>query len=144
MRTVLGGTIKTFNTKPAPVQVTTTPPFYILNGGDPEPPSSKYSSLESCQSPNLKGTHFLQRGSRGEGSKVNCSSLGWNKLWWVVDLMCQQWRSNRPWWSSGLFITLTAGITINLSSAEGIHLVSSATHSKQSICCFFLVLFLFV
>ncbi len=83
---------------------------------NPLPPNTLFKKAVSL--PKLRAP-TLRRGSRGEGSKVNCSSLGWNELWWqVVLLMCQQWRSNRPRWNCGLSITLTARITINLSSAE--------------------------
>lgn len=67
---MLWGTIKTFNTKPAPVHFTTTPPFYISNVSDPEPPSPKYPSLESCQSPKLKGTHFYEGETEVRGQRL--------------------------------------------------------------------------
>lgn len=60
LRRVLGGTIDTFHTNPSPL--------YVSNACDPE----LYPFPENCQSPNLKAP-TLQRGRRGEGSKVNCS-----------------------------------------------------------------------
>lgn len=118
--------------------------FNIPNICDPEHPpplhTSRYSFKESCQSPKVKGTHFAEGAARVRGRRLTAASLGWNELWWqVVLLMCQQWRSNRPRWSAGLFITLTAGITINLLSGEwgggggnwgggGIHLAGSKMH----------------
>lgn len=73
--------------------------------------TTKYTIPESCQSLNLKAP-TLQRGRRGEGSKVNCRSLGWN----FDDDLCS-WCANSGG-QADLGEALTAEITINLSSSE--------------------------
>lgn len=132
-RRVLGGAIRTFNTQKKTLPSLISP----ANHTHPTLPSTSQMSLTqntpppypnprhrqtpsptvSCHSPNLRAP-TLRRGSRGEGSEVNCGSLGRNKLWWWVALpKRQQRRSEGTWWGWWLFITLTAAVTFNLSTA---------------------------
>lgn len=45
------------------------------------PPNKLFKKAVSF--PKLRAPTYL-RGSKGEGSKVNCTSLGWSELWWQL------------------------------------------------------------
>lgn len=118
---------------PQATPANTPPPqhTHTQRASDPEPWwKASFFSLRKAVSLSKLRVPTLCKGSRVEGSKVNYGSLGWKALWWqVVSLLCQQRRSNRPGRSDVVFITLSAGITTNLSSVR--HRSSDDLKSSQ-------------
>lgn len=96
-RRALGGTIKTFYThtkkNPARAHFTPAPHLHISNVFDPEHqprPTTRPnpSPLVSCQSPNLKGSHFTEGEAKVRGQRLTAA------LWAETnfdDELC--WRS---------------------------------------------------